>query len=162
MFALHFRSYRAHKSFHLILYSVVFKPFGPLYIMTQHIYHTHPHTHPCIHTRIHTRTQSTHTHICTHTHTQILLYSRHCYFLFYPFDFFLMLAQPPKGFPGLSGKEPACQCRRYKRHEFSPWVGKILWRRAWQPTPVFLPGKSHGQRRLVGYSPWGESRTRLK
>ena len=37
---------------------------------------------------------------------------------------------------------------------FDPWVGKILWRRQWQPTPVFLPGKSHGQRRLVGYSPW--------
>ena len=38
---------------------------------------------------------------------------------------------------------------------FDPWVGKILWRRKWQPTPVFLPGKSHGQRSLVGYSPWG-------
>ena len=35
------------------------------------------------------------------------------------------------------------------------WVGKILWRRKWQPTPVFLPGESHGQRNLVGYSPWG-------
>ena len=38
---------------------------------------------------------------------------------------------------------------------FDPWVGKIPWRRAWQPTPVFLPGESHGQRSLVGYSPWG-------
>ena len=38
---------------------------------------------------------------------------------------------------GLSGKESACQCRR---HGFDPWVGKILWRRKWQPTPVFLPG----------------------
>ena len=36
-----------------------------------------------------------------------------------------------------------------------PWIGKMPWRRAWQPTPVFLPGKSHGQRSLVGYSPWG-------
>ena len=36
-----------------------------------------------------------------------------------------------------------------------PGVGKIPWRRKWQPTPVFLPGKSHGQRSLVGYSPWG-------
>ena len=36
-----------------------------------------------------------------------------------------------------------------------PWVLKIPWRRAWQPTPVFLPGESHGQRSLVGYSPWG-------
>ena len=37
---------------------------------------------------------------------------------------------------------------------FDPWVGKIPWRRKWQPTPVFLPGKSHGQRSLTGYSPW--------
>ena len=52
----------------------------------------------------------------------------------------------------LSNKEPACQCRRCR---FCPWVGKIPWSRKWQPTPVFLPGKSHGQRSLVGYSPWG-------
>ena len=39
--------------------------------------------------------------------------------------------------------------------QFDPWVGKILWRRKWQPTPVFLPGESHGQGSLVGYSPWG-------
>ena len=59
-------------------------------------------------------------------------------------------------FPGgTSGKEPACQCRKHKRHRFDPWVGKIPWRRAWQPTPVFLPGESHGQRSLAGYSPWG-------
>ena len=38
---------------------------------------------------------------------------------------------------------------------FNPWVGKISWRRKWQPAPVFLPGKSHGWRSLVGYSPWG-------
>ena len=42
-----------------------------------------------------------------------------------------------------------------KRRSFDPWVGKILWRRAWQPTPVFLPGEFHGQRSLVGYSLWG-------
>ena len=42
-------------------------------------------------------------------------------------------------------KEPACQCRRHKRHSFGIWVGKIPWRRAWQPTPVFLPGESHGR-----------------
>ena len=60
------------------------------------------------------------------------------------------------GFPGgTSGKEPTCQCRRCKRHGFDPWVGKIPWRRAWQPTPVFLPGESHEQRSLRGYSPWG-------
>ena len=51
-----------------------------------------------------------------------------------------------------SGKEPACQCRR---HRFNPWVGEIPWRRKWQSTPVFLPGESHGQRILTGYSPWG-------
>ena len=51
----------------------------------------------------------------------------------------------------LSGKESTCQCRRY---EFDPWVRKIPWRRRWQPTPVFLPGESHGQRSLVGYSLW--------
>ena len=52
----------------------------------------------------------------------------------------------------LSGKESACQCRRQR---FDPWVRKIPWRRTWQPTPVFLPGKSHGQRSLAGYSPPG-------
>ena len=59
----------------------------------------------------------------------------------------------PLGFPGgASGKEPACQWRRYKRCRFNLWVGKIPWRRAWQPTPVFLPGESHGQKTLTGYS----------
>ena len=42
------------------------------------------------------------------------------------------------GFPGSpSGKEPICQCRRFKSHQLNPWVGKIPWRRTWQPTPVF-------------------------
>ena len=40
-------------------------------------------------------------------------------------------------------------------HRFDPWVRKITWRRAWQPTPVFLSGESHGQRSLAGYSLWG-------
>ena len=53
------------------------------------------------------------------------------------------------------GKEPGCQCRRRRRHGFHPWVGRIPWRRAWQPTAVFLPGEPHGQRSLAGYSPWG-------
>ena len=44
---------------------------------------------------------------------------------------------------GASGEEPACQCRRSKRHGFDSWVGQIPWRRAWQPTPIFLPGESH-------------------
>ena len=41
------------------------------------------------------------------------------------------------------------------RPRFNPWVGKTLWRRKWQPTPVLLPGKSHGRRSVAGYSPWG-------
>ena len=49
-------------------------------------------------------------------------------------------------------KESTCQCRRCR---FNPQVRKIPLSRKWQPTPVFLPGESHGQRRLVGYSPWG-------
>ena len=46
-------------------------------------------------------------------------------------------------------------CLQGRRLGFDPWVGKIPWRRKWQPTPVFLPGESHGWRSLVGYSPWG-------
>ena len=53
---------------------------------------------------------------------------------------------------GLSSKKSACKCRR---HGFDPWVGKIPWSRKWQPTPVVLPGKFHGQRSLASYSPWG-------
>ena len=56
---------------------------------------------------------------------------------------------------GSAGKEPACQCRRHRRHGFNPWVGKIPWRRKWQPTPVFFSEKSHGQRSLADYSPKG-------
>ena len=60
------------------------------------------------------------------------------------------------GFPvGASGKEPTSQCTRRKRHGFDPWVRKVPWKMAWQPTPIFLTGESHGQRELVGYSPWG-------
>ena len=60
------------------------------------------------------------------------------------------------GFPnGSSSKDSACQRRRPKRLGFDPWVKKIPWRRERQPTPVFLPGESHGQRSLLCYSPWG-------
>ena len=60
-----------------------------------------------------------------------------------------------KRFPWwLSGKEATCQCI------FDPWVWKIPWRRQWQPTLVFLSGKSLGQRNLAGYSPWGLKRVR--
>ena len=53
-----------------------------------------------------------------------------------------------------SGKESICQCRSRKKHGFDSWVQNIFWSRKWQPTPVFLPGKFHGQRRLVGHNPW--------
>ena len=65
----------------------------------------------------------------------------------------LMLAHAAWDIPGgAGGKEPACQCRRQERCRFNPWVGRIPWRRAWKRTPGFLPGESHGQRGLVGYS----------
>ena len=58
-----------------------------------------------------------------------------------------------KSFPGGSdGKGVCLQCRRPR---FNLWVGKMPWRRKWQPTPVLLPGKFHGWRSLGGYSPWG-------
>ena len=64
----------------------------------------------------------------------------------------------PIGFPWwFSDKESICQCRRYR---FYPWVRKVPWGRKWQPTLVFLPGKSHGQRNLVDYSQWGHKRVR--
>ena len=57
------------------------------------------------------------------------------------------------GFPdGPVAKKSACQVQRCR---MDLWVGKISWRREWQPTPVFSLGKSHRQRRLEGYSPWG-------
>ena len=62
------------------------------------------------------------------------------------------------GFPGGSVVKNHLQCRRCKWHMrcgFHPWVGKTPWRRAWQPTPVFLPGESQGQRSLAGCCPWG-------
>ena len=55
---------------------------------------------------------------------------------------------------GTSDKEPSCQCRRCKSHRFDPWIRKTPWRKPWQPTPVFLPGQSYGQRSLVGYGPY--------
>ena len=74
-----------------------------------------------------------HIHTHTHTHTHRVIWD----------------------FPEASGEESACQCRRLNRCGFSPLVGKIPWRRKWQPSPVFLPGEPHGQRCMVGYSPWG-------
>ena len=59
------------------------------------------------------------------------------------------------GFPvGSAVRDPPTMQDACRRCGFDPWVGKIPWRRKWQPTPVFLPGKSHEQRSLAGYSPW--------
>ena len=69
---------------------------------------------------------------------------------FYSFSLIYYILDFPGG---ASGKESACQCRRCKRHGFNPWEGKIPWSRKWKPTPVYLPGKFHGQRSLVHYSP---------
>ena len=57
------------------------------------------------------------------------------------------------GFPG--GSEVKASAWNAGDPGFNPWVGKIPWRRKWQPTPVLLPGESHGGRSLIGYSPWG-------
>ena len=62
------------------------------------------------------------------------------------------------GFPGVSNSKKKKKKKihpQYRRPGSDPWVGKIPWRRKWQPTPVFLPGEFHGQRNLVGCSPWG-------
>ena len=72
-----------------------------------------------------------------------------------PHPFFPLNLSNPDFWGTACGKESACPCRRHKKHGFDPWVGKIPWRRAKQPTPVFLPGKSHGRRSLVGCSLWG-------
>ena len=64
--------------------------------------------------------------------------------------YFHLPSPSTQGFPRwLSGKKPSCQCRR---GGFNPWAGKSPWRRKWQPIPVCLPGESHRQRSLAGYS----------
>ena len=77
----------------------------------------------------------------TNTRTQIFCFK---------FSVFIL---PSTGLPRwFSSKQSACW---WRRHRFNPWIRKIPWRRKGQPTPVFLPGKSHGQRSLADYSPWG-------
>ena len=72
-----------------------------------------------------------------------------CYFL-------LQGIFPTQGLkPGLPHCRQTLYCLSHQEPGFNSWVRKIPWRRKWQPTPVFLPGKSHGWRNLVGYSPWG-------
>ena len=63
---------------------------------------------------------------------------------------------PTRGFPGgTSGKNAPVNAGDETDPGSTPWVGKIPWRRRWQPTPALLPRKFHGWRSLVGYSPWG-------
>ena len=71
---------------------------------------------------------------------------------------FLLFGYIILGFTGGSaGKESVCNAGNLG---LIPVIGKIPWRRKWQPTPIFLPGESHGQRNLVGYSSWGRKRVR--
>ena len=68
-----------------------------------------------------------------------------------------------EGFPGDSAVNAAPAMQETQVCVFHPWAGKIPWRREWQPTPVFLSEKSHGQRSLEGHSPWGcMSQTQLR
>ena len=59
---------------------------------------------------------------------------------------------------GGSGKNPPVNAGDVRDERFDLWIRKIPWRRKWQPTPVFLPGKFHGQKSFTGYSPWGLQR----
>ena len=71
--------------------------------------------------------------------------------------FLLLFSLESKGLPWwLNGKKSTCQSRK---HTFNPWIRKIPWRRKWQPTPVFLLGKTHRQRSLAGYSPWDHKKS---
>ena len=89
-----------------------------------------------------------------------------CCLIFLPHIFYFTFQASFFGPPGICcvirglprwccGKESTGQCRRCKRLEFDPWAGRFPRNRKWQCTPVFLPGKCHGQRSLAGYSPWG-------
>ena len=104
---------------------------------------THPHTIkiPSDKPQSLTHTHTHHTCACTSVHTHTHFYGRR--------DMSLSLTQIIRD---LTCDPPEFISTAFV---FNPWVGKISWRRKWQPTPVFLPGKSHGQRNLVGYSPWG-------
>ena len=92
----------------------------------------------------------THTHMYIHTQETVWSYGFANYLGFghhFPMDTCQNIT---------SVMQETWQCRRPRLH---PWVRKILWRKAWQPTPVFLPEESHGQRNLVGYSPWGRKQS---
>jgi len=68
------------------------------------------------------------------------------------YGYFWTFYEPLLVFPG--GSDGKSVCLQGGRPEFYPWVGKVPWRRKWQPSPVLFPGKSHGWKSLVGYCPW--------
>ena len=70
-----------------------------------------------------------------------------CYIILSSDCYALLVAQMVKNLPAM------------RETWVHPWIAKMAWRRKWQPTPVFLPGESHGQRRLAGYSPWGHKKS---
>ena len=116
--------------------------FGGIYII-HNLYNTHIITYWIINIYI------------KYNYIHILIYHT-IYYLVYIYIYIYIYIYTKYRLPWwLGGKDPTCQCRRCG---FDPWVGKISWRRKWQPTPVFIPGKSHVQRRLVCYSPWGHKR----
>ena len=83
--------------------------------------------------------------ICSHSHSDKILFHK-------TFGFLLQIVNIYEISWWLRDKESTCQ---WRRHGFDPWIGKIPWRKKWQPTLVFFPGDVHGQRSLVGYSSWG-------
>ena len=83
----------------------------------------------------------THTHTHTHTHIYICIYIYICMYVY--------------SFLGGTVVKISCQCKGWRRCGFNPWVRKDPWSKKWQLTPIFLPGKFHGQKSLVGYHPWG-------
>ena len=96
-----------------------------------------------------------HTHKANHHHWRVMLDQKHDYLGASLDSYLVTLVYWLDLLSWLSGKESTCQGRRYRRLWFAPWVGKIPWKRKWQSTTAFLPGKSHGQRSPVGYSPLG-------
>ena len=114
-----------HLCIHPFTYLPIHSPIHPFIYLFHHtsIYpSTHPPTHPSIHPSLHPFTDPS-----VHPLSHLSISSNHSLLPLW-----------------LSGKESTCQCQRHRRYGFNPWVGKIPWRRKWQPTPVFLPGKFHG------------------
>jgi len=126
------------------------KPLLHTYMCIPHHTHTLPTTHVHTHKNMHIHVQHKQTHYLLHINTHRIHHKHIC---IPPHTYGAsLIAQSVKNLPSVQ--------ETWVRL-FDSWVGKIPWRRKWQPTPVFLPGESHGQRSLAGYSPWGrKSQTR--